>query len=395
MPPNLIPLDITEIPDMDVLGAPTGIIKNLQEKIAGFYGAKASYLLVNGSSAGVIACICACCKPGDTLVVPRNAHVSVYNALVISGATPQYVMPGQSLDNIPQGATVLVVSPTYEGHILDIATIAKQVHAKQGRLIVDEAHGAHLPFIHKSSATTLGADMVVQSLHKTLPAFSQCAVVHCNNGGDNLQFWLNAIQTTSPSYMFMASCDYMLTKLWENPNCFANYLDRLQALRQGIPKENAPLALEDTHDPCKIWLKVSTHISGEAMAKIMAEKYKVQMEMATPTHVLAMTTVADTPLGFEMLKTAIDEINATFTYVKSTATGECFTLPKMAMTPREAIHALWEVIPWEAAPGRIAAQLVSKYPPGIALLAPGEVVPPGLEKVQNTLRVVRLEKTSF
>jgi len=264
-PPNMHRLDITELPGMDNLANPEGIIKNFCERIANFYGAAQSFFLTNGSSAGIIAAICAACTGGNTsesptIYIPRNAHVSVYNALVLSGARPKYFFspeeffatasPCKHFDavhekikiNLSQNATFLLVSPTYEGRTENIAEIAKHVHANDGLLIVDEAHGAHFAFHNyfPLSALSQGADVVINSLHKTLPAPSACAVLHCSSRAlkridpARLRFFLNALQTTSPSYMQMAICDFALTKLWQNLELFEDYVQRLKNVRLAL-----------------------------------------------------------------------------------------------------------------------------------------------------------------
>jgi len=421
-PPNLQDLDVTEIPGMDVLSHPTGMIQELQQKIANFYGASDSFLLVNGSSAGLVAAICATCTDGSPLIVPRNANTSIYNGMALSGAAPQYIMPQitpdglaggispSAFDDMPYGATALVVSPTYEGFVSDIATIAEKVHARGGILIVDEAHGAHFAF-HKAfpqSALQLGADIVVQSLHKTLPAPSQCAVLHIGKTSkadiSRIKFHVNALQTSSPSYILMSVCDFMLHKLWENPKYFDEYVARLENLRAALPcaKDDAPLRLSGMErigtnaifdvDISKLLFTSYTAVTGEEIAEIMAKEHKVQMEMANDRHILAMTSVADRLEGFERLKIAVDAVIAT--RITSVPVGaNCVrpnancALPEVALTPRQALALPSQEIPWEESAGRISAQLVANYPPGIAIIAPGERIPANMPKHAEIIRV--------
>ena len=232
-PVELTGMDLTEIPGMDILRDATGIIRDLQCKIADFYGADESFILVNGSSAGIVAAICAACNEGDKLYAARNGHVSMFNGMALSGALPIYISPKvaetgtlgitglaggidpSQLDNMEEGAAVIVVSPTYEGFVSDIKAIAEKVHSCGGMLIVDEAHGAHFPFhsAFPDSALNMGADIVVQSFHKTLPVLGQLAVLHVKGqrvDTGRLKFYLQAMQTTSPSYMLMAQLDYVL-----------------------------------------------------------------------------------------------------------------------------------------------------------------------------------------
>jgi len=419
IPPNLLNLDMTEIPGMDVLSSPTGIIHELQTEIAKFYGAEHSFLLVNGSSAGILAAVCATCTDGGTLAVPRNVHASVYNAMVMSGAMPVYIMPEitadglaggitpSAFDSMPKGAAVLVVSPTYEGFVSDISAIASRVHSKGGVLIVDEAHGAHFPFSKEFplSALSQGADIVIQSLHKTLPAPSQCAVLHVKGpriDTNRIKFLINAVQTSSPSYILMSVCDYMLRLLWQQPKYFQDYICRLKKIRAYLPgeKNSAPLRLSGRErvgehaiydiDPGKLLFTSHTDISAEAIAEIMAKEYKVQMEMAAGRHILAMTSVADTDEGFDRLKAAVDGLKSKLPTIDiDEPLPPSFFMLEIVIPPRQAISLPSKEVPWEDAAGQVSAQLVAKYPPGIAILAPGERIPQDLPRQQETVRVIK------
>jgi len=420
LPKNLLSYDMTEIPGMDVLSSATGIIGNLQTDIARFYGAEYSFLLVNGSSAGILAAVCACCGDETPLVVPRNAHVSVYNAMVLSGAHPFYIMPEitadglaggicpSAFDNIPEGAVVLVTSPTYEGFVSDIRTIANAVHAKGGVLIVDEAHGAHFAFDKRfpQSALKCGADIVVQSFHKTLPALSQSAVLHVKNTKrvdvNRIKFFINAVQTSSPSYILMSSCDYMLRKLWGNPAYFDEYLERLDKLHSNLSaaQEMAVLQLlgremvgaNAIFDIDHGKLLFSSLGDGVKIAQEMAAEYKIEPEMATPRHILAMTSVADTDAGFEKLACAVDGINAGGQrgHMDDVGTNRVsqIAIPEMVILPHKAVTMPTKEIPWEAAAGQISAQLIVEYPPGIAIVAPGERIPYDIANKSKMVQVI-------
>ena len=405
-PSNLERFDLTEIPGMDVLSAPAGILKDMQGAIADFYGAGDSFFLVNGSSAGIVAAVCALCGEGAPLFVPRNAHVSVYNGMVLSGASPVYYMPEitadglaggvnpEVFDHMPEGATALVVSPTYEGFVSDIASISARVRAKQGVLIVDEAHGAHFPF-HKSfpaPALSQGADIVINSLHKTLPALGQCAVLHINGKSTHvdreiLHFYVNSVQTSSPSYILMTASDYMLRVLWENPSLFDEYIARLADIRNGLPgaESAAPLRLSGRErvgedaiyniDPGKLLFTLHTSQDAEAIAETMAKEYKIQMEMAKGRHILAMTSVADTLEGFMRLNRAVGELNSALPLKNALNNPPIpFALPEVALSPREALRRPSKLVPQSEAIGKISAELITTYPPGIALVAPGETL---------------------
>jgi len=445
-PPEMVALDITEIPEMDILSAPTGIIAEFQKKIANFYQARESFFLVNGSSAGIVAAICATCGENSPVLVPRNAHVSLYNGLVFSGAKPIYYLPeitpdglaggvaANTFNDIPHGAVVFVVSPTYEGFVSDISAIAKKVHERGGVLIVDEAHGAHFAF-HKSfpkTALSQGADIVINSLHKTLPAISGCAVLHVRDSSridvQRLRFYVNAMQTSSPSYMLMASCDFMLEKLWQAPALFDEYVTRLEETRQALTTTEGTAiklssrerigqnAIFDIDEGKLLFALNETNTTAEEISAIMASEYKLQPEMAKGRHLLLMTSVADTAEGFSRLKTAITGLNQKFVcpcakppYVPASIP----TLPEAILTPREALkksgtaafrqlHELQsqnheqfpslqknsEEIPVAEAIGRISTELIAEYPPGIAIIAQGELIQSDVKIPKPTIIVL-------
>jgi lysine decarboxylase len=397
LPRDLLSLDMTEIPGMDNLRQPSVMLRGAQEYAAMLYGADESFFLVNGASAGLIAAICSVCKEGERLAVARNSHVSVYNALVFSGAAPVYFMPGYARsglcggvgpEDIPGGVkAAILVSPTYEGFVSDIAAIAEKVHRQNGILIVDEAHGAHFPFHHSFPvhAMKLGADIVVTSLHKTLPAPSQCALLHINGprvDRDKLRFYLNAIQTTSPSYMLMAAMDHTLRHLNEQPAHFESYVERLASFRAALPDAtDTPVRLTgrefigaagiyDT-DAGKLLFDVCAAKSAVEIAALMVSMYRVQMEMAGPRYMLGLTSPADTDNGFSCLREAINALNQTCVFVRR-ADIPPPPFPEIALAPRDALRQEAAAVDWHQAAGEIAGDFLVPYPPGIPLLAPGE-----------------------
>ncbi|MCL1788048.1 MAG: hypothetical protein FWG38_08680 [Defluviitaleaceae bacterium] len=273
---------------------------------------------------------------------------------------------------------------------------------------MDEAHGAHFPFssAFPASALSQGADVVVQSLHKTLPAPSQCAVLHVKGHRvdvKKLKFFINTVQTSSPSYILMSVCDYMLRMLWSEPAHFETYLQRLENLRGGLPGERSGAALRlsgfervGAHgiydiDPGKLLFTAHSNIDAETIANMMAADHKMQMEMAAGRHILAMTSVADTDEGFERLVAAIDALNATLPPPRHCGLdpqSPSFFLPEMVIPPRQAVNLPSKIIPWEKAAGQVSAQLIAQYPPGIALVAPGERIPKGLPQIYSHVCVL-------
>lgn len=401
LPHDLLSLDMTEFGDMDNLHEPTGILQDFQVFIARLYGADESFFLVNGSSVGLMATIGAACGQGGTLAAARNCHAGVYRGMVLTGAFPVYLPPENTADGLSGGIlparvmntadAVIITSPTYEGFVSDIKAIAENVHKKNGLLIVDEAHGAHFPFhpLFPDSALSHGADIVINSLHKTLPALSQCAVLHVRGprvDRERLRYYLRMLQTTSPSYILMASADYMLHKLYEEPAHFDTYAARLESFRQAMPGasiKEAAIRLSGgervgtagiyTMDTGKLLFNTHAEISGKAIANLMASSGGVQMEMADDRHVLGMTSVADTDEGFERLVEAVYALNRRIPPVERPEPARPpFPVPEVVLTPREAAQKETVTVSWPQAVGRIAGAFVTPYPPCIPLLAPGE-----------------------
>jgi len=398
LPPEaLIQLDVTELENTDNLHGPRGCIAETQRRIAALYGADQSFLLVNGSTAGIVAAIGAVCEDGDMLAVARNCHRAVFSGMVWSGAIPVYFMPenGQVspraaadvLDRCPQAKAMVMTSPTYEGIVSDIKAIADIAHSRDCVLIVDEAHGAHFPFheIFPQSALLQGADIVIHSFHKTLPAFSQSAVVHVKGKRvdvKRLSQCLTCVQTSSPSYMIMAATDYMLDMLWENSDYFEKYVEKLLALRKALKGWLMEIPGADIG---KLVLAVSN-------GRELANEYGLAFEMVTDRYTLAMTSVADTLEGFNKLEDALDSKLAKGTvllekewglsHLQANAAGlQCLrqgwkelTLPKVVISPREAMTKKTRTARLADSMGEVSGSFLMPYPPGIPVLVPGELV---------------------
>lgn len=260
-------IDVSEVGNLDDFHHPEGIIKDAFDRAAKIYGTNKSYYLVNGSTCGILAAISAVCKPGDSLIVARNCHKSVYHAIQLLNISPIYIMPnwngtleifgGIDLETVkktikehPEAKGVIIVSPTYEGVVSDIEKIAKIAHKFNKPLIVDEAHGAHFEFMANANETIsttdytkvpapairLGADIVIESLHKTLPAMTQCAILHENSqliDRRRLEEFLSIYQSTSPSYVFMASMEACIEKMnHERDGLFIIYKELLAEYRR-------------------------------------------------------------------------------------------------------------------------------------------------------------------
>lgn len=406
-------IDITEIEGFDNLHHPEGIINQEQKFAAQLYNAKKTFFLVNGSTSGILSAICGVTKDRDPLVMARNSHKSAYNAVYIKGLQPYYVYPQIKKDKSSiQGKitpedivlqmeksharVVFLTSPTYEGVISDIRAIAYEVHKRNGILIVDEAHGAHLGF-HPGfprSAVTEGADIVIQSMHKTLPCLTQTALLHiCSDRVSCVEIasWLSIFQTSSPSYVFMASMSRCLHLLQEKGkeyfdsyeeklNNFYAKVKHLSHLEVLLP-ENARAIFKSEMDPSKIIIctehclnESNAVYGGKDLAKDLLENFQLQMEMVSENYVLAMTSINDTQEGFERLEHALFEIDKRITKEekKETEKTESFPETESVMTIKAAIEAEKTCLEWAECVSEISGEYIYLYPPGSPIITPGE-----------------------
>lgn len=405
-------LDITEIDGFDNLHEAKGVLRQAQERAAGLWGAKESFFLVNGSSCGILAGLYALTRPGGEILLSRAAHKSVFHAIELCGLAPRFLAPdfvGESsifasvspsqveaaLDAFPNVKTVLVTSPNYDGVLSDIAGIARVCHARGAVLMVDEAHGAHLGLGggFPDGAVKGGADLVVQSLHKTLPSLTQTAIAHvCSSRVDTekLRHALSVFQTSSPSYLFLASIDACVTLLREDPAIMTDWRDALAwfdretaALsRICLPLRRERKANVFDFDPSKIIL-TSRKMTGEALMRHLREGFGTELEMAVPDHALAMTGAGDTRESLARFARALNDIDRAFASLPDDPApapdAALYRIePALALAPRDALCAEHARAPLSRCAGRIAAEYVWAYPPGVCMLIPGERITPEL-----------------
>lgn len=355
---DTLKIDITEISSFDDLHEPEGILKEEQEFAAGLYGADHTYYIVNGSTCGILTAVSAVCRWGDTIVMARNCHKSVYHAAYLQNLQIEYIEPQRCKEGYPVGPVltkeiehalqraeqkqaakaVILTSPTYEGVLSDIPAIAEIVHAHHAVLIVDEAHGAHLGFSTEfpQSAVRQGADLIVQSLHKTLPAMTQTALLHiCGDRVDlqRVQYYLDIYETSSPSYVMMASMSKCLHLIGEEKDSlFSAFDEKLQDFYE-IREQLKHITILDEvwawntyhayMDPSKINICVAgcmrngSIYTGKMLSAELLEKYHIETEMTAEQYVIAMTSVMDTQEGFDRLKAALLEIDSKLSVIES------------------------------------------------------------------------------
>ncbi len=406
--------DTTEVPGADDLHAAGGILAAAMARTAALWGAARSFYLVGGSTCGLLAGLRAAAPWGSRIICARNCHKSVYHAIELGGLRVKWLTPpvveafgvygsvppaavAAALEQCPDAACVVLTSPTYEGVLSDIAAIARLCHARGVPLLVDEAHGAHyLPLAQahgwRGGALAAGADLVVQSPHKTLPSLTQTALLHLGAGGridpDEVERQLDVFETSSPSYPLLVSLDGCTALLAAQGDAlFAAWrrrLDRFSAAVRPLRRlrvlgcgADGPHPEIFARDPGKL-LAAGGGCTGPALARRLRQDYGLETEMACGPHVLAMTSVADADDALDRLAAALLALDAEAPGPAPAGPGPA-VLPgpgPAACTIAEAVRRPRAECPAAAAVGRTAAEYVWAYPPGVPLLAPGETVTP-------------------
>ena len=415
-------IDITEIDGFDDLHHAEGILRDAQESAARVYQADETHFLVNGSTVGIISAILGTTEKGDSILVARNCHKSVYHAIYLNELDPVYLYPKfdteqglsteidaadvqKALEEHPKIRAVMIVSPTYDGVVSDIEKIAEIVHAKGCPLIVDEAHGAHFGYdtYFPKSANIYGADLVINPLHKTLPALTQTALLHVNEDmvkRRKVKQHLDRLQTSSPSYILMASIDACIGMLEETlethsdtssdykyKNIFSEYANRIEALRKDLKRLKYLKIIQtdntDRYDRSKFVISVKhAPMSSHELYEILLHRYHLQMEMLAGTYVLAMTTVGDTQEGLERLRDAMLEIDLEIATRQGRPAAIETDLPLSGRQP--ALEKVWTIAEavnrrdkiqkrsFEDSIGCISVEYAYFYPSGSPLIVPGE-----------------------
>ncbi|WP_069998749.1 aminotransferase class I/II-fold pyridoxal phosphate-dependent enzyme [Cellulosilyticum sp. I15G10I2] len=400
---NLSLLDNTEVVGMDNLYEADGIIKQAMELMADFYGAQNTIFLTNGATAGVLASIIALCKDNEKIIVARNCHHSVESALILSGAIPIYINPqylqeshllGEitpqdirtALETYPDAKGVIIVSPTYEGIVSDVQAVADVVHEYEKILIVDEAHGAHfvigedfpLSSIHQE------ADIVINSMHKTLPALTQSALLHiCSERVpySDILSALRMIQTSSPSYMMMGLMDYIRCYILDNKDEIRrHYIDSLIEVRNNLKALKYLKLIElpnKQYDISKIVISTAyTNIDGYKLAEILNDAYNITVEAALSTYIILITTMADNKITLQRVEKALRAIDNSINHCNNKLIEDSFFMQDIAegISLRKVYYADKEWMIIDQCEGKIITKAIMLYPPGVPMVCIGEVL---------------------
>lgn len=478
--------DFTEAKDLDDMHEPEMFIADSIAEMKKVYGTFATYMLVNGSTSGLMTAIHATCYRGDVILAARNCHKAVYNAICMLELEPEYIVPDyvdmrwrcgvnqNGEQTITDGMTdasgesnrgtrekmaassevnheteekaavngeddrevsertdilgdispdkverainmlitdgrkpraVIITSPTYEGVMSDIRTIAEIAHRYGIYLIVDEAQGAHLNFMEgHETAMQQGADIVIESLHKTMPALTQTSLLHVMNPklDERVRRYLQIFQTSSPSYIFMQSMEKAVAFGANNRDEFARYGRRLEAFAgkcDGLRNirlfrpDASSVKNDEICNACKVFdhdegrlvfvvrpgtvVESGQKFTGVMLAEILADRYGLIVEMASVSYVICISSVVDSADSYDILFNAVAEIDGNLGYEPDKTDRQELDIisgRRSAMPPGTAWDRLAESVPIEGAAGKVSGAFVYAYPPGIPVLAPGEVV---------------------
>lgn len=407
---KIFSIDLTTLDEVDSLQKPKGVIKEAQALAAKAYGADRSYFLVNGTSVGNHAMILTACDPNTKVIVSRNAHKSVIAGLILIGAEPIFVKPKVDsqlkltlnitfddvkavIENNQEAKVLFLTSPNYYGICSDLQSIISYAHEKGLTVLIDEAHGPHLKF-HKElpmAALDAGVDMCVQSTHKIIGGMTQASMLHARGERVNINILTNIlklVQTTSPSYILMASLDLarmqiategekLLSKtirLAEEARTKINKIPGITCFGKEIISRHNLGDLDIT----KLTITVKDiGLTGYQVSHLLNTKYDIQVEMADPFHILVIVSIGDRRDDLKRLVAALEDIALTENQLKLTSIDD-IQLPvfdnKVAMTPRDAFFDKNKFVTINESAGRICSEIITVYPPGIPILVPGEII---------------------
>ncbi len=407
--PKIFTIDLTTLDEVDCLQRPVGVIKEAQELAAEAYGADHSFFLINGTTVGNQAMILATARPGEEVLVARNAHKSILAGVLLSGSIPRFFLPefdpelgiawnitpfafSSALERHPEAKILCITSPNYYGVAADLSSIIAQAKGRGMIVLVDEAHGPHLRF-HPDlpkSALESGADMCVQSTHKIMGAMTQASMLHVRGEKidlGRLRGVIHILQSTSPSYILMASLDLARMQMaTEGPKLLGkaielaewarariNQIDGLYCLEAEVVERAGPYSLDITK------LTISTKslgLSGFQVSSLLNAEFGIQVEMADLANLLVIVSIGDRKDDLDRLVSALMRISSHRTLQPIKPLVPPVQADRMVLSPRDAYFAPYEYVEIKDSVGRVSSEVVTLYPPGIPLLVPGEEISP-------------------
>ncbi len=399
-------IDVNSMKPLDNLGHPVSVIKAAEELAAEAFGAAHAFLMVGGTTSAVQSMALACCKKGDKIIMPRNVHRSIINALVLCGARPVYVNPDvdrhlgislgmkveqveQAIRDNPDAVAVFVNNPTYYGICSDLRTIVEAAHSHGMKVLVDEAHGTHFYFGENFPVTAMaaGADMASVSMHKSGGSLTQSSLLLVGKDmhPGYVRQIINLTQTTSASYLLLSSLDISRRNLaLRGREAFAKVAELAEYAREEINRIGGYYAFGDelvnrdsvyAFDPTKLSVHtLDIGLAGIEVYDILRDEYDIQIEFGDLGNMLAYLSIGDRKQEVERLVSALADIKRRYQKDKTGMLSQEYIPPRVVMTPQESFYAPKEQLPIQEAEGRICSEFVMCYPPGIPILAPGEEI---------------------
>lgn len=406
---NALSIDLINIFPLDDLHHPQGMIQQAQDLAAEAFGADHTFFSVQGTSGAIMTMVMTVCGPGDKIIVPRNVHKSVMTAIVFSGAVPIFIHPeidpdlgishgittdavSRALNEHPDAKGLLVINPTYFGISGDLKQIVEIAHSFDVPVLVDEAHGVHIHFHDElpMSAMQAGADMAATSVHKLGGSLTQSSVLNVKEGlisTKRVQTILSMLTTTSTSYLLLASLDAARRRLAiEGEKLIDDALSLARSMREQI--NEIPnlycvgaeiLGSKATYDfdPTKLIISVKRlGITGHEAENWLRENYNIEVELSDLYNILCIVTPGDTEREADLLIRALSHLADVFEGTEAKIHTEVLLpdIPLLALSPRDAFYAETEIVSFEESAGRIIAEFVMVYPPGIPIFIPGEII---------------------
>ncbi|WP_455539832.1 aminotransferase class I/II-fold pyridoxal phosphate-dependent enzyme [Terrisporobacter sp.] len=391
-------LDTTEIDGTDNLHNAKEIIKDSQDRTAKIFNSNKTIYLVNGTTCGVQAAIMATCNPKSKIIVNRDCHQSVINACILGDLKPVYIQTKvcqntniikgvavedviEIIDNNLDSKALILTYPTYYGSTYDLKTICEYAHSKNMIVIIDEAHGAHLELSDKlpKSAIIEGADIIIQSTHKTLPAFTQASMLHIKgNRVDEKRIlsMLRFLESSSPSYLLLNSLE-LAVDIYEKhgKNLMEDLLNIIDEFKSKfINREN--ILIHNEMDKTKIFISLKDlGITGYDLDEILRRDYKIQVELSNYYGVLLICTIGNDKEDFNRLEKALEDLLSKINKKDILEdTNYPKNLPTKVLNPRDAFYSDKKTVKIEDSIGKISGEYIIPYPPGISLISPGEII---------------------
>lgn len=421
---KVLEIDVNSMKCLDNLSNPVSVILEAEELLANAYGADYGFFLVNGTSAGIRSMIMSVCKPGDKIILPRNAHKSAINGLIVSGAEPIYILPeyddilgiyqGMTYESVKRVITnnqdvkaIFLNNPTYYGASSDLKKIVQEAHKYGIAVLVDEAHGAHFHFHNELplSAMEAGADLVAISLHKTGGSLTQSSALLLRGNIVDKKYVrkiLNLNQTTSASYLLMASLDIARKNLAvKGKEMLSHVLEISRYAREKINqipgfyafgKEIEGKSGVHRFDETKLVINTKEiGLTGFKLYDILRDEYNIQMELGDTYNVLAIISLGDDYYALDKLIEALKDISNKYSHCnKITEDFKTIGELEIVMTPRDAFYAETTKCLLKDSIGEISGESIMAYPPGIPIITPGELIS---EDVIDYLEFLKKEET--